>query len=41
MTIKTTPFDASEYLEPIEDINIFPQDAAEDNNPEAFLHALT
>ena len=40
MTLKTTPFDAAEYLQTDEDIKIFLQDAAEDGSPEVFLHAL-
>jgi probable addiction module antidote protein len=40
MALKTTPFDAAEYLETDEDIKIFLQDAAEDENPEVFLRAL-
>jgi probable addiction module antidote protein len=40
MPVKTTPFDAAEYLETDEDIKIFLRDAAEDGNAEVFLHAL-
>jgi len=40
MPLKTTPFDAAEYLETDEDIKIFLRDAAEDGNAAVFLHAL-
>jgi len=40
MPLKTTPFDAAEYLETDEDIRIFLRDAAEDGNAAVFLHAL-
>ena len=40
MALKTTPFDAAEYLETDEDIKIFLQAAADDGTPEDYIHAL-
>ncbi|MDR0380355.1 MAG: putative addiction module antidote protein [Candidatus Accumulibacter sp.] len=40
MTLKTTPFDAAEYLEDDEDIRVFLEETAREGTPEDFIHAL-
>lgn len=40
MTIKTNTFDAARYLETDEDIRIYLEEAASENDPDSFLNAL-
>jgi len=40
MPLKTTPFDAAEYLETEEDVRTFLQAALEEGTEEEFIHAL-
>lgn len=40
MALKTTKFDAADYLETPEDIAMFLNDAIENGDAEEFLHAL-
>ncbi len=40
MPLKTTKFDAAEYLETPDDIAVFLNDAIENGSPEEFIHAL-